>query len=59
MLCFHTDIQTRREEPNEQVQENILDNTVDCYLTETETIWFLDIPAVSVSVESEEAEALK
>ncbi|XP_056315050.1 dynein axonemal intermediate chain 4 [Danio aesculapii] len=54
-----SDIQTHREEPKEQVQDNILDSTVDCYLTETETIWLLDIPAVSVSVESEDAEAVK
>ncbi|KAK2889218.1 hypothetical protein Q8A67_014593 [Cirrhinus molitorella] len=54
-----TDVQTRREKVKEQVREDIMDRVVDCYLTETETIWLLDIPAVSVSVDSEDAEAVK
>lgn len=60
LLCLlHSDIQVRKEEVKEQVREDILDSVVDCYLTETETIWLLDIPAVSVSVDSEDAEAVK
>ncbi len=61
MLLFllHTDVQARREEVKEQVREDIMDRVVDSYLTETETIWMLDIPAVSVSVDSEDAEAVK
>ncbi|KAI1892126.1 hypothetical protein AGOR_G00150750 [Albula goreensis] len=37
----------------------MLTDTVDKYLSETETIWLLDLPGVSVSVESEEAAAVK
>lgn len=60
MLCLlHTDVQVRKDEVKEQVREDILDHVLDCYLTETETIWLLDIPAVSVSVDSEDAEAVK
>ncbi|KTG45216.1 hypothetical protein cypCar_00032742 [Cyprinus carpio] len=54
-----SDVQARREEVKEQVREDIIDRVVDSYLTETETIWLLDIPAVSVSEDSEDAEAVK
>ncbi|XP_067314517.1 dynein axonemal intermediate chain 4 [Pseudorasbora parva] len=54
-----TDDQARREEVKEMKREDVLDSSVDCYLIETETIWLLDIPAVSVSIDSEEAEAVK
>jgi len=43
----------------EQVREDVLDSVVDVYLTETDTIWLLDITAVSVSEDSEDAEAVK
>lgn len=43
----------------EQVREDVMDRVVDCYLTETETIWLLDIPTVSLSVDSEDAEAVR
>lgn len=59
MFLLHTDVQARREEVKEQVREDIMDRVVDSYLTETETIWMLDIPGVSVSVDSEDAEAVK
>lgn len=60
LLCLlHTDVQVRKDEVKEQVREDVLDSVLDCYLTETETIWLLDIPAVSVSVDSEDAEAVK
>ncbi|KAK1795746.1 hypothetical protein P4O66_001225 [Electrophorus voltai] len=52
-------VQVRREEIKEQIKEHMLDCMVDCYLTETETIWLLDMPALSVSVDSEEAEVVK
>ncbi|XP_017335109.1 dynein axonemal intermediate chain 4 isoform X1 [Ictalurus punctatus] len=42
----------------EQIKEPLLDNPVDIYLTETEIMCFLDIPAVSVSVDAKEAEAV-
>ncbi|XP_016303266.1 dynein axonemal intermediate chain 4 [Sinocyclocheilus anshuiensis] len=54
-----SDVQARREEVKEQVREDIMDRVVDSYLTETETIWLLDIPAVSVSEDSGDAEAVK
>ncbi|XP_076871088.1 dynein axonemal intermediate chain 4 isoform X2 [Brachyhypopomus gauderio] len=54
-----SDVQVRREEIKEQIKEHMLDCMVDCYLTETETVWLLDMPAVSVSVDSEEAEMVK
>ncbi|CAM4625075.1 unnamed protein product [Leuciscus chuanchicus] len=52
-------VQARREEVQEQVREDVLDSMVDIYLTETETIWLLDIPSVSVSEDSEDAETVK
>ena len=36
-----------------------LEKAVDLTLTETETIWLLDMPGVCCSTESEEAAALK
>ena len=61
MLCLlHIDVQTReREEVQEQVWEDGLDSMVDIHLTETDTIWLLDIPSVSVSEDSEDAETVK
>lgn len=60
LLCLlYSDVQARREEVQEQVREDVLDSVLDCYLTETETIWLLDIPTVSVSEDSEDAEAVK
>ncbi|XP_062412052.1 dynein axonemal intermediate chain 4 isoform X2 [Sardina pilchardus] len=54
-----SDVQVRREEVREQIMEDMLDEVVDHYLTESDTIWLLDLPAVSVSVDSEEAEAVR
>ena len=39
--------------------EEDLEKTVDIDLTETETIWLLDMPGVCVSLESEEAAAIR
>lgn len=44
----------RQEEIKEWTKED-LDRRVNIYLTETETIWILDMPSVVVSVESEDA----
>ncbi|NXR04547.1 WDR78 protein, partial [Sagittarius serpentarius] len=49
-----SDVQVRQEEIQERTKED-LDRRVDIYLTETETIWMLDMPSVVVSVESEDA----
>ncbi|KAJ8376223.1 hypothetical protein SKAU_G00068030 [Synaphobranchus kaupii] len=54
-----SDVQVRREEVKEQIREDMLDDVVARYLSETDTIWLLDLPGVSVSVESEEAETVK
>ncbi|KAJ8279085.1 hypothetical protein COCON_G00061510 [Conger conger] len=50
-----SDVQVRREEVKEQIREDMLDDVVDRHLSETDTIWLLDLPGISVSVESEEA----
>ncbi|XP_050757035.1 dynein axonemal intermediate chain 4 [Gymnogyps californianus] len=50
-----SDVQVRQEEIKEELTKEDLDRRVDIYLTETETIWILDIPSVVVSVESEDA----
>ncbi|XP_047918138.2 dynein axonemal intermediate chain 4 isoform X4 [Anser cygnoides] len=50
-----SDVQVRQEEIEEQLTEEDLDRRVDIYLTETETIWMLDMPSVVASVESEDA----
>nr|XP_055069609.1 dynein axonemal intermediate chain 4 isoform X1 [Misgurnus anguillicaudatus] len=42
-----------------QVEEAMIDIVVDCYLTETDTMWLLDIPSISVSIDSKNAEAIK
>ncbi|KFP98267.1 WD repeat-containing protein 78, partial [Leptosomus discolor] len=47
--------QVRREEMKEELTKEDLDRRVDICLTETETIWILDMPSVVVSVESEDA----
>ncbi|NWS72286.1 WDR78 protein, partial [Crotophaga sulcirostris] len=49
-----SDVQVRQEEIEELTEED-LDRRVDIYLTETETVWILDMPSVVVSVESEDA----
>ncbi|XP_046709480.1 dynein axonemal intermediate chain 4 isoform X2 [Silurus meridionalis] len=51
-----SELKTQREEQKEEVD---LDKPVDIYLNDTEVMCFLDIPAMSISVDSEEAEAVK
>ncbi|XP_053929730.1 dynein axonemal intermediate chain 4 isoform X2 [Cuculus canorus] len=50
-----SDVQVRQEEIKEELTKEELDRRVDIYLTETETLWMLDMPSVVVSVESEDA----
>ncbi|XP_009277023.1 PREDICTED: WD repeat-containing protein 78 [Aptenodytes forsteri] len=50
-----SDVQVRQEEIKEELTKADLDRRVDLYLTETETVWILDMPSVVVSVESEDA----
>uniref|UniRef100_A0A8C3RLB8 Dynein axonemal intermediate chain 4 n=1 Tax=Chelydra serpentina TaxID=8475 RepID=A0A8C3RLB8_CHESE len=54
-----SDVLVRREEIKEQLTKEDIDKRVDIYLTETETIWLLDMPTVMVSIESEDAEKVK
>ncbi|KAL4635028.1 WD repeat-containing protein 78 isoform X1 [Arapaima gigas] len=54
-----TDVQVRRDEVKETITEDMLSDLVDILLTETETLWLLEIPGTSVSVESDEAEIVK
>ncbi|XP_074858438.1 dynein axonemal intermediate chain 4 isoform X2 [Carettochelys insculpta] len=54
-----SEVQVRRDEIKEQLTKEDIDKRVDIYLTETETIWLLDMPTVMVSVESEDAEKVQ
>ncbi|WAR24226.1 DNAI4-like protein [Mya arenaria] len=49
------EIRHKREEVKEDLTEDDLEKIIDLTLTETETIWLLDMPGVCVSLESEEA----
>nr|XP_023650492.1 WD repeat-containing protein 78 isoform X1 [Paramormyrops kingsleyae] len=54
-----SDLQVKKEEGKEVMREDMLDDVVERYLTETGTFWLLDMPAVSVSVDAAEAESVK
>ena len=54
-LPFNADIQTRREEVNEELTEADLDKIVNIQLSETDTIWLIDMRGVCVSMETDEA----
>ncbi|KAL1022772.1 hypothetical protein UPYG_G00032090 [Umbra pygmaea] len=54
-----SDVQVRRKEGKELIKEEILDDVLDRYLTESDTFCLLDMPSVSVSVDSEEAQSVK
>ncbi|XP_069498048.1 dynein axonemal intermediate chain 4 isoform X1 [Ambystoma mexicanum] len=54
-----SDILIRREEVREHVTEVDLSKMVDVFLTETDTIWFLDMADMFISMDSEEAESVK
>ncbi|NXJ72081.1 WDR78 protein, partial [Rostratula benghalensis] len=53
--CNFTGVQVRPAEMKEELTEEDLERSVEVYLTETETLWMLDLPSVVVSVESEDA----
>ncbi|KAL8178506.1 UNVERIFIED_CONTAM: WD repeat-containing protein 78 [Gekko kuhli] len=53
------DVQVRREEVREPLTKEELEEVVDIYLTETETIWIFDMPTIMVSSEAEEADKLR
>lgn len=52
-------IKVGREEPKEIIGENDLEKIVDLTLTETETIWLLDMPTVCVSSEADDHTVIK
>ncbi|KAJ8305685.1 hypothetical protein KUTeg_016230 [Tegillarca granosa] len=52
-------IQHKREDVKEDLKDSDLEKIVDLTLTETETIWLLDMPGICVSTESEEAPEIK
>ena len=49
----------KREEVQEEWSEDMLDDIVDCYITETDTITLFEMPGVSVSVDAEDADAVR
>ncbi|XP_069127668.1 dynein axonemal intermediate chain 4-like isoform X3 [Argopecten irradians] len=53
------DIRHKREEVKETLTDADLEKEVDLTLTETETIWLLDLPTICVSTESNEAADIK
>ena len=53
------DIRHKREEVKEILADDDLEKIVDLTLTETETIWLLDMPTVCVSNEADDASAIK
>ena len=58
-LIFPPDIQTRREEVQEELTETDLDKAVNIRLSETDTIWLIDMRGVCISAETDEAETIK
>lgn len=59
MNFLFLDIRHKREEVKEVLADDDLEKIVDLTLTETETIWLLDMPTVCVSNEAEDASAIK
>nr|KAF6509085.1 hypothetical protein HJG63_020639 [Rousettus aegyptiacus] len=55
-LASFTDLLVIRTTPGKTVTKEDMEKTVEIILTETETLRFLNLPTVMVSVESEEAE---
>ncbi|XP_064626087.1 dynein axonemal intermediate chain 4-like isoform X1 [Lineus longissimus] len=53
------EIRHRREEVKEVLTDSDLEKTISIDLTETEMIWLLDMPGICVSLESDEATAIK
>ena len=52
-------VRTRRDEGKEVLTDYDLNKVITLELTETDTIWLLDMPGVSVSAEGEETQAIK
>lgn len=58
-VCFLLDVQGKSDNVKEKVTDDMLDELVDVYLSETDTISLLDIPSVFVSADDDNAEAFK
>uniref|UniRef100_A0A673UTI1 Dynein axonemal intermediate chain 4 n=1 Tax=Suricata suricatta TaxID=37032 RepID=A0A673UTI1_SURSU len=58
-LTSFTDLQVVRATPEKIVTKEDLEKTIEIILTETETLCFLNLPTVMVSIESEEAEKVR
>lgn len=59
MKNFFVDIKVKREDVKEVLLEDDLEKIVDLTLTETATIWLLDMPTVCVSNEADEAKSIQ
>ena len=59
LVVPETKFRYKREEVKEELSEEDLDRPVAISLTETDTIWLLDIIGVAVSLEADEAEHIK
>ncbi|XP_074640566.1 dynein axonemal intermediate chain 4-like [Tubulanus polymorphus] len=59
IISAYAGIRHRREDTKEVLTESDLEKSVDVHLSETETIWLLDMPGTCVSLESDEATAIK
>ena len=59
LVVVETKVRYKREEVKEELSEEELERPVAISLTETDTIWLLDIIGVAVSLEADEAEHIK
>lgn len=58
IFCSLPDVQGKREAVKEQVTEVMLEEVIDIYISETDTVSLLDIPSTTVSVDADDAEAI-
>ena len=58
-IWSETKVQYKREEIVEDLTEEDLEKQISIDLSETDTIWLLDMPGVCVSLESEEAVSIR
>ncbi|XP_028987572.1 dynein axonemal intermediate chain 4 [Betta splendens] len=54
----YPDVLGKREIVKEQVTEEMLDEVIDVYISETEIVSLLNIPSTTVSIDAEDAEAI-
>lgn len=57
-ICSLPDVQGKRDTVKEQVTEEMLEEVIDVYISETDTVSLLDIPSTTVSVDADDAEAI-